>query len=244
MNNTNIFSNFDDFKYINCMFNDSNCENFQPQTIYSEARLEQAKHIMDKYKLACEDKDEKCTNNIKNQIDMYTIKNADENIHIITTEKQMEDFEINEKNEMFDFLKDMYIHKDKIILYVMDTTKLIDSEKFLLSLLENNTYFYNISETGATYIIGKKLVTKIITDCVVCFGETCEKFVKFISVLLHTYSIEIINMKINGMIISSINAEMFKKIEHDILNALKATSDSIYQCISLEFSMSEKKDKI
>ena len=37
---------------------------------------------------------------------MYTIKNADENIHIITTEKQMNDFKTKENNEMFDFLKD------------------------------------------------------------------------------------------------------------------------------------------
>ncbi len=74
-------------------------------------------------------------------------------VHVITTTDKRHAFRKVKRYELFDHLEQMY-SSNKIILYEVDTKKIM-SEPFLMSLLENNEYYFTISEAGAKYIVKK-----------------------------------------------------------------------------------------
>ena len=161
MNNISAFTSLNDFKYIDCMLNNSdNCDGIVHETNYDNTRLEESKRIMKTRNLSCKGKDIDCERNMEKQIDMYVNRTNKYYIHIITTTAKRNAYLARKKCELIDFLKEMY-PLQKIVLYEVDTRKLT-SDQFLWSLLENNTDFFTISESGAKYIVENKLVNKLV----------------------------------------------------------------------------------
>ena len=130
-----------------------------------------------------------------------------------------------------------------IVLYEVDTRKLT-SDQFLWSLLENNTDFFTISESGAKYIVENKLVNNITPNCIVCSGE-CKEIVDFIPRLFLIYEVKMVNIKRNDRLIMSLTKEMVKQqiITDTISEALIAIDGDMYPCISLECILASERDR-